>query len=201
MGEPIYKNGVAILVTYQAVNVATGKTVTMAVYDEAHALDEAKGSAGMTEIGATGRYYASFTPDAEGEWIVICKNTSDSNGEVFKAYGVVGHDLDSIGDAIDAGFTAGAKEASLAALATSTEIATLDGVVDAGFVAGAKEASLAALATSAEITTLDGVVDSGFTAGAKEASLAALATSAEITTLDGVIDAGFAAIASPAMVG
>jgi len=100
MATGTYKNGVAILVTYQAVACATGKTVTMAVYDEEHALDEAKGSAGMTEIGATGRYYATFTPDAEGEWIVIMENTTDGNGEVVKAFAVAGHDVDSIGDAV-----------------------------------------------------------------------------------------------------
>lgn len=98
MGD--YKNGVGIIVTYQAVNSATGKTVTMDIYDEAHALDAAKSVAAMTEIGETGRYYATFTPDAEGEWIALMENTTDSNGKVVKAFKVVGHDIDSIGDAV-----------------------------------------------------------------------------------------------------
>jgi len=101
MAAGTYMNGVAIIVTYQAVNAATGKTITMDVYDEAHALDAPKGSAGLSEIGSTGRYYATFTPDAEGEWIVILKNTTDSNGEVVKAFAVSGHDVDTIGDAVD----------------------------------------------------------------------------------------------------
>lgn len=94
-----YKSGVAIIVTYQAVNVATGKTITMDVYDETHAKDAGKCVAAMTEIETDqGRYYGTFTPDAEGEWIVIMRNTTDSNGEVVKAFAVAGHNIDSIGD-------------------------------------------------------------------------------------------------------
>lgn len=100
MATGTYKNGVAIIVTYQAVNAATGKTVTMDVYDETHAKDVPKCVAAMTEVVATGRYYATFTPDAEGEWIIIMKNTTDANGEVVKAYAVAGHDMDSVGDAL-----------------------------------------------------------------------------------------------------
>lgn len=101
MADGIYKSGVAIMVTYQAVNKATGKTIVMDVYDEAHAKDTPQCVAAMTEIGATGRYYASFTPDAEGEWHVLINNSTDSNGEVFKSFAVEGHNIDSIGDAVD----------------------------------------------------------------------------------------------------
>jgi len=101
MAAGIYKSGVAIIVTYQAVACATGKTVTMDVYDEAHAKDVAKCVAEMTEFAATGRYYATFTPDAEGEWLCVMKNTTDDNGEVLKSYEVAGHDVDSIGDAVE----------------------------------------------------------------------------------------------------
>jgi len=161
MGD--YKNGVGIIVTYQAVDSAVGKTVKMDIYDEAHAKDDAKSVAAMTEMegpssttwagttayslgayvkpsspnnnlyecttagtsgsseptwgtvpgGTTtdgsvvwtcrpyqGRYYATFTPDAEGEWIALIENTTDSNGKVVKAFNVVGHSVDSIGDAV-----------------------------------------------------------------------------------------------------
>lgn len=102
MAQGEYKNGVAIEVGYQAVNNATGKTVTMDVYDEAHAKDVPKCVASMTEIAATGRYYAAFTPDAEGIWTVVMVNTTDANGPVALKYAVAGHDVDSIGDAIAA---------------------------------------------------------------------------------------------------
>jgi len=101
MAAGIYKNGVAIIVTYQAVNVATGKTITMSVYDEAHALDAGQSGA-MAEIGATGRYWKAFTPDAEGEWIIVITNTTDGGGDVVKAYAVAGHDVDEIGDDVAA---------------------------------------------------------------------------------------------------
>lgn len=118
MAAGTYKNGVEIIVVYQAVNCATGKTVTMDVYNETHVKDDPKSVAEMTEVGTTGRYYAAFTPDAEGEWIVVMKNTTDSNGEVVKAFGVCDHDVDSIGDkvaAIDA-LTKAAGDGDLAAM-------------------------------------------------------------------------------------
>lgn len=120
-----YKNGAAIVVTYQAVNSATGKTVTMSVYDETHALDAVKSIAAMTEIGTTGRYYATFTPDAEGEWILIMKNTTDNNGEVVKAYSVSGHDVDSVGDVVD---TIDGKADTIVSAVGG--IATIDGKAD-----------------------------------------------------------------------
>jgi len=103
MAAGTYKNGVEITVIYQAVGQATGKTVTMDVYDEAHAKDEAKSVAAMTEIETdTGRYYATFTPDAEGEWVCVMKNTTDNNGGMVAAFAVAGHDLDSVGDTVAA---------------------------------------------------------------------------------------------------
>jgi len=97
----IYKDGVSIIVTYQASNAATGKTIAMDIYDESQALDATKSVAAMTEIGTTGRYYATFTPDAEGEWIAMMYDSVSGTGDVVKAFKVVGHDVDSIGDNID----------------------------------------------------------------------------------------------------
>ena len=94
------KNGTAIEVTYQAAGATTGlDDVKMDVYDEAHAIDVGKGVAAMTEIGVTGRYYATFTPDAEGEWQVHIDSVT-TPGKVVKHYTVVGHDVDSVGDAV-----------------------------------------------------------------------------------------------------
>jgi len=100
MAVGTYKDGVSIIYTYQAVGCATGKTITSTVYDEAHA-DSGLGGA-LAEIGATGRYWKAFVPDAEGEWIVVITNTSDGGGDVVKAFAVAGHDIDSIGDAVAA---------------------------------------------------------------------------------------------------
>lgn len=149
MAAGTYKNGVAIVVVYQAVNNATGKTVKMDIYDEAHALDAGKSVAAMTEVVATGRYYATFTPDAEGEWVAIMYNTTDSNGEVVKAFAVAGHDVDSIGDAV---------------AVIDGEIEAIDTVVDAiKAVTDVESGVKAAVATiDGEIETIDteiGVID------------------------------------------
>ena len=134
MADGKHKNGVAITVTYQAANEATGKTVTMDIYDEAHLLDAPKSVAAMTEIVATGRYYATFTPDAEGDWTAVMKNTTDSNGAVIKFYPVGGHNIDGIGDDIAAlnNLSAAniATELGTYDAATGTEIATVDGKID-----------------------------------------------------------------------
>jgi len=118
MATGIYKNGVAIIVTYQAVAVGTGKTITMSVYDEVHALDAGQSGA-MAEIGATGRYWKAFTPDAEGEWIIHMTNTTDGGGDTVKSYAVAGHDLDSVGDAV-------AALENLSAANVATELGTYD---------------------------------------------------------------------------
>ena len=113
----------AIEVIYQAAGATTGLVdVKMDVYDEAHAIDAPKGVAAMTEIGATGRYYASFTPDAEGEWQVHIDSIV-APGKVVKHQTVVAHDVDSVGDAVAA--TDGKVDT------VTTDVATVDGKVDA----------------------------------------------------------------------
>lgn len=97
MSEKINK---AIEVSYQAAGAQTGlDDVKLDVYDESHALDAGKSVAAMTEIGATGRYFATFTPDAEGEWTVLM-DSATTPGKVVKKYTVVAHDVDSVGDAV-----------------------------------------------------------------------------------------------------
>jgi len=133
MAAGTYKNGVAIIVTYQAVGLATGKTITMSVYDEAHALDEGQSGA-MAEIGSTGRYWKSFTPDAEGEWIIVMTNTTDGGGDVVKAFAVAGHDVDSIGDLVTAvdTLTKASGDGDLAAMKTILDTESgVKGVADA----------------------------------------------------------------------
>ena len=111
-----------IEVIYQAAGSATGLVdVKMDVYDEAHALDAPKGVAALTEIGATGRYYGDFTPDAEGEWTVLI-NSIVAPGKVVKKYTVVAHDVDSVGD--DVATVDGKVVTAIA------DVATVDGKVD-----------------------------------------------------------------------
>ena len=116
MAQGEYKNGEVIEVTYQATGATSGLIdVKMDVYDEGHLIDAPKGVAAMTEIGSTGRYYGDFTPDAEGEWTVVI-NSIATPGKIVKKYSVVGHNIDSVGDAV---------------ATTDGKIDTLDTIVDA----------------------------------------------------------------------
>ena len=101
--QGIWKIGEAIDVTYQAVKNTTGLVdVVMKIYDETRALDGVNfPDVTLTEIGATGRYYGSFTPDAEGVWMITVDSATKSSA-VVKTFNVAGHNVDSIGDAIAA---------------------------------------------------------------------------------------------------
>jgi hypothetical protein len=97
------KAGSLIELTYQATKATTGLTdVTMEIYDETRAKDGVNfPDVTMTEIGSTGRYYGSFSPDAEGDWRVMIDSASKS-GKVVRDFKIVGHDIDSVGDAVGA---------------------------------------------------------------------------------------------------
>lgn len=129
-----------IEVSYQAAGSQSGLTdVQMDVYDEAHAIDAPKGGV-MTEIGSTGRYYAAFTPDAEGEWTVMIDSVT-APGKIVKHYKVGARDVDSVGD----------------------DISTVDGKVDAlnDLSSSDVDSALASYdaATGAEVATVDGKID------------------------------------------
>lgn len=100
MSIPAYKVGNEISVVYQAAGAATGQTIAMDVYDEAQVYVSGSSVAAMTEIGSTGRYRASFTPDAEGDWILQMYDSVNNTGKVVKQYEVIGHDVDSVGDEV-----------------------------------------------------------------------------------------------------
>jgi hypothetical protein len=112
------KVNVEVEVSYQAVGAQSGLSdVQMDVYDEGHAIDATK-SGVMTEIGSTGRYYKTFTPDAEGEWTVMIDSVT-APGKVVKHYSVKGHDVNSVGDAVT-GLN------NLSSSDVATELATYD---------------------------------------------------------------------------
>ncbi len=103
MAQGEYKVNEAIEVTYQAAGAQSGLTdVIMKIYDETHSLDGVNfPDVTMTEIGSSGRYYGSFTPDAEGQWTILI-DSATIPGKVVRKYDVVAHNIDSIGDAVDA---------------------------------------------------------------------------------------------------
>jgi len=95
-----YKISEAIQVTYQPDNAKSGETVTMEIFDETGSKDLINfPDVTMTEILTTGRYNGSFTPDAQGEWIVMVSYGS-GKGKIVKQYSVGGYNLDSVGQKV-----------------------------------------------------------------------------------------------------
>ena len=90
-----------IIVFYQATNIGTGKTIQMNVYDEGQALDAGK-SGTMTEIGSTGRYYKSFTPDVVGFWLIMAYDSVSGKGQVIETYTIVVSDISTVGTDVSA---------------------------------------------------------------------------------------------------
>lgn len=99
MAQKNYKVGEAVEVVYQALNAKTGATVNMEVYDETHSL-VAGGPTVLTELGASGRYYGAFTPDAVGEWSIQIQEAG-GDGKVVKAFSVGTKHLQDVGASVD----------------------------------------------------------------------------------------------------
>lgn len=79
-----------LVVVYQALNAESGLGTDLKydVYDETHTLDPEKSGTTMTEMGTTGRYYATFTPDVVGVWTVQIEKISDSKGKTTARFDV-----------------------------------------------------------------------------------------------------------------
>jgi len=171
----IYKVNNPIITAYQARNAATGETVVMSVFDETQAFDAAKSLSAMTEFGATGRYYGTFTPDVVGDWTVLM-HEANGKGPAVKAYTVGSYGISDIGTSVEA--------------ISGAVIGDLE--VDIQAVSGAIISDL-----ETDIQTISGAVG---TALADDFS----GLSSGISNLDSEIDAisaDIADIASPAMVG
>jgi len=102
MAEKNFAINEAIQVTYQTDGAKSGETVTMEIFDETGAKDITNfPDVTMTEIDTSGRYSGSFTPDAQGEWVVMV-SYGTGKGKVVKQYSVGGYNLDDIGQTVDA---------------------------------------------------------------------------------------------------
>ena len=95
--QVIAKSGNPIDVTYQAVKSTTGLIDVVAkIYDETRVQDLINfPNLTLTEIGSTGKYYSSFTPDAVGVWTVMVDSVTKT-GPVVETIIVTAQDLDSI---------------------------------------------------------------------------------------------------------
>lgn len=96
-----YPVGEAINVEYATDGFKSGETVTMAIFDETLAKDLVN-FADVTMVERTDApiYDGSFTPDVQGEWLVLCSYGS-GKGQVIKKFSVGGYSLDSVGQKID----------------------------------------------------------------------------------------------------
>lgn len=120
------KVGIIREVTYQAAGSTSGlNDVTMEIYDESGAKDGVGfPDVVMVEIGVTGRYKGSFTPDTVGKWRVMM-NSATKPGKVVRDFDIVGHDVDSVGDAV------AATDGKVNVLPTKVEVdAKIDTLVD-----------------------------------------------------------------------
>ena len=92
----------AINVEYATDGFKAGQTVTMVIFDETLVKD-AVDFPDVTMIERTEEpiYDGSFTPDAQGEWLVLCSYGS-GKGQVIKKFSVGGYNLDSVGQKVDA---------------------------------------------------------------------------------------------------
>jgi len=95
MGKKDYRVGEGIEVVYQAQNAATEVVVNMEVYDETHTI-VAGGPIVLVELGTSGRYYGTFTPDEAGEWSVQIEQAGGV-GKATKSFSVGGHNIHEIG--------------------------------------------------------------------------------------------------------
>ena len=99
MAQKSYKVGEAIEIIYQTQNAASGVVVNMEVYDEAHII-VAGGPTILTELGASGRYYANFIPNAEGEWSVQIEQVGGI-GKATKSFSVGIRNIQDVGAKVD----------------------------------------------------------------------------------------------------
>jgi len=101
MANKNYLVNEAIQVIYQPSGAKSGQTVTMEIFDETGVKDAVDyPDVTMTEISTTGRYIGTFTPDTQGEWIIMA-SYGNNKGKVVKQYSVGGYNIDSIGQTVD----------------------------------------------------------------------------------------------------
>ena len=101
MAQKDYAINEVINVEYNTDGFKSGETITMEIFDETLAKDIITfPDTTMAERTDAPMYDGSFTPDAQGEWLVLCHY--GGKGNVINKYSVGGYNLDSVGQKIDA---------------------------------------------------------------------------------------------------
>jgi hypothetical protein len=99
MAEKVYKVNESVELGYQAPGRASGKVVIAEIYLPNKAKDSNFPDITLVEVGNSGTYRGSFTPDAQGEWQAIL-HLDDGEGQVVKRFSVGGHNVHSVGEAV-----------------------------------------------------------------------------------------------------
>jgi len=102
MSNKNYKINEAIQVSFKGKKAQSGLTIKMDVLDETGALDVILSVAAMPEPNSDGVYVSTFTPDAQGEWLVYTYEDGKELEKVIKQYSVGGYNLDDLGQTVDA---------------------------------------------------------------------------------------------------
>lgn len=101
MADKTYKVDEVVDLGYQAPNKETGAMVIAEIYLPNKAKDSNFPDVTLVEIGTSGTYRGTFTPDAEGTWQVVM-HKDDGDGQVVRNYSVGSHNVHSVGDAVAA---------------------------------------------------------------------------------------------------
>ena len=112
-GEKSFKVGEPVPIVYQAPNAESGLlTITAEIVLPTGLKDLTNfPDVTLTEVLTTGSYQGAFTPDVQGEWIVIIHKV-DGSGKVIKRYSVGAYNIHTVGQGVDA---AGGAIAAVAA--------------------------------------------------------------------------------------
>ena len=203
--QGIYKTGLKINLTYQAVGGLSAAAPVCKIYDEANASDTAKQSvlksAMLANEKAGGRYLGYFTPDAAGAW-TVCIQDKNGDGLVSKTYQVATQNLDSLGSTFlvtqSAINVATASDMLLAQsainAATASDLLLLQSTVATKLAAETSDFKSALLVTQSAVNV---AVASDLLL--TQSAIAALVAS-DLLLTQSAINVNFASITSPAMV-
>ena len=101
MGLANYKVNEAVPLSYQAPNKQTGLVGVVAeIFLPSGQKDSSFPNVALTEMGTTGVYTGSFTPNAAGDWIVVY-HKADGDGQVIKQIPVGAYNVSSVGTAVE----------------------------------------------------------------------------------------------------
>jgi len=95
----VNKVGQPIPFGYQAPNKETGLTIVAEIYLPGKVKDSNFPDQIMPEVGSSGTYQDTFTPDAQGTWQVIM-HKDDGDSQVTKSFEVGGDDVHSVGEKV-----------------------------------------------------------------------------------------------------